>query len=141
MKSLIIITLTIIISSCATMNTGYAPTELDLAKADYGSKPTNYKKVIKEHIADNLIDPESARFTKFSKPQKSWMSEFQGFKNFKYYGWLVCVDVNAKNSFGGYTGKKTYVALLRGDKVVYYQQGIQRQIAYGMWKHFAECEY
>lgn len=46
-------------------------------------------------VKDSLKDPESAKFSSFFHAS----SENEGY---------VCGDVNAKNSYGGYTGKKPY---------------------------------
>ncbi|MDR5772865.1 MULTISPECIES: hypothetical protein [unclassified Caballeronia] len=36
------------------------------------------------------------------------------------YGYLVCTDINAKNSYGGYTGAKRRWFLIRNGAVVRY---------------------
>ena len=34
-----------------------------------------------------------------------------------FYGWLVKATINAKNSYGGYIGFKTYTFLFRGEAI------------------------
>ena len=50
-------------------------------------------------VKDNLTDPDSAKFNSFFH------------KSGDLYGY-VCGDVNSKNTFGGYTGKKPYFVYL-----------------------------
>ena len=61
--------------------------------------------IIKLSIKNDLIDPESAVFT------------FKKGKDENVY----CGTVNSKNSFGGYVGKKQFVALVSYDKKVTYR--------------------
>jgi len=89
------------------------PIKPDLEHADFGPKPENVEELIKAWAADNLKDPESARFSKLTQPRKEWMVvNLQPF-----YGWSVCVDITAKNSYGGYVGANTYWFLLRDGKI------------------------
>ena len=85
------------------------PTASDLNSADYGPEPSKelYEGKIKNHQETNLKDPGSARY-KFAAPHKGWC-KFNGKVN---YGWIVDYTVNAKNSYGGYTGAKPQFALL-----------------------------
>lgn len=87
---------------------------INLETADVGSKPSNYKKIVEDAIKDQLKDPESARFSDMTTPRKEVMVE-QG--NF-VYGYSLCVNVNAKNSYGGYVGKTLYWVFLRNNQVL-----------------------
>lgn len=64
---------------------------------------------IREALADRLKDPYSAQFRK--------MRFFDGMGDV----WKFCGEVNAKNSYGGYTGytKFSGMAIKDGDKVEY----------------------
>ena len=61
-------------------------------------------------VKAELVDPDSAKFT--------WTSgnpvygPFQELGTPKYTGWIICGTVNAQNSFGGYAGKSTVVAIV-----------------------------
>lgn len=74
--------------------------------ADYGVEPTatQYELAIRSYMEKSLKDPESARY-KFFAPSKGW-TRLHGQT---FFGWFVTAQVNAKNSFGGYTGAQTYV--------------------------------
>ena len=137
-NGILVFAFSLAVSSCGLSS--YAPTPTELAAADYGKKPVNYEPIIKAFISETLIDPESARFTKFSVPSKNWLSKFEGFSYQKYFGWLVCVDVNAKNRYGGYVGRKRNYFIMRGDEIVFHQAKDTRSIAYGAWMTI-ECQY
>ena len=143
-KKLISITISlsfIFLSACATVNSTYAPTEEELAQADYGEKPIDYKPIIKAYVLETLIDPESARFYNFSIPKKDWLSEFEGFGVNKYFGWLVCVNVNAKNRTGGYTGKQPHHFIMRGNKITFVQINESRKNISFSAKYPVMCKY
>jgi len=55
-------------------------------------------------MSQTLIDPYSAVYDNWRGPSKGYMSSIGG----KYFGYRICVDVNAKNRMGGYTGRHTY---------------------------------
>lgn len=64
-----------------------------------------------------LKDPESAQF-------RAWSPLYKGILNWsqsvKITGvWQGCVQVNAKNSFGGYVGEKTYKYKVKNNKVLW----------------------
>lgn len=85
--------------------------------ADYGPTPTNAQAVIQSYFAQILKDPESVRYTGWTEPTKGYVRGpmYKGYP--LTYGWLVGVNVNAKNSYGGYTGFKKYTFLMRGDLI------------------------
>lgn len=91
------------------------------ATADYGQAPADYEAAIKQHFEYLLKDPESARY-RIGTPRKAYGNHagIQG-GGIRWTGYLVKVQVNAKNGFGGYAGYKPYLVLFSGntiDKVV-----------------------
>lgn len=88
--------------------------QVDIANADFGPYPNDYEALIKQWAATGLKDPESARYGRISKPRKEWMVE--SLKPF--YGYSVCVDINAKNAYGGYTGAQKFWFMFRDGKIV-----------------------
>ncbi|MBL0352152.1 MAG: hypothetical protein IPP03_05670 [Dechloromonas sp.] len=87
---------------------------LPAPNANYGSYPTNYEQLIKAHLSNSLKDPESARYGRFSKPRKEHVIK----SDEAVYGYSVCVPVNAKNSYGGYTGNHTFWYFFRDGQIV-----------------------
>jgi hypothetical protein len=98
-------------SGCAT-----APTPEQLAMADYGDPPDQYvvEPIARRAILDSLKDPNSA-IINFSPIQKAWFREF-GRPN--RFAWRLTASVNARNSFGGYTGAKPWYFFFRGNELV-----------------------
>jgi len=109
--SLLFFTLSLPLFSCAIV-----PTQEELTNADYGNPPTNYKQTIKSFLADSLKDPASAKYTFLSKPTPQW-SRYYGEIEF---GYGTCVAINAKNSFGGYSGKKLHFFLIYNDLIMHH---------------------
>lgn len=99
---------------CATLLSGCAgqnpPSPSEISSANYGTLPGDYKEQIKSYLSTRLKDPYSAKYD-FIEPYKGYSQDGQwsstgGAINF---GWIIPVYVNAKNSFGGYTGSQKYV--------------------------------
>ena len=97
MKQLGIILSLLTLAGCAVT----APPQSELSKANFGELPVNYQELIKNDMPQRLKDPYSAQY-EFSSPYKAWCQSGFSF----YYGWLVPITINAKNSYGGYTGKQ-----------------------------------
>ncbi|MGK9155447.1 hypothetical protein [Acinetobacter radioresistens] len=68
---------------------GCGKSEAEKAKAEAEMKEIRYNRMAKEFVKASLKDPASAQF----RSQKGF-----------------CGEVNAKNSFGGYTGFKRFIA-------------------------------
>ena len=97
---------TLAITACAPK----PPSLVAISTANYGSLPSDYQQQIKDRISSVLKDPESARYA-FEPPFKGYsqdgsMSSTGGGVT---YGYVAGVQVNAKNSYGGYTGNQLYV--------------------------------
>jgi hypothetical protein len=59
----------------------------------------------------------SAQYGQVTSPQHDWIRDAPIEGHQMHYGWGVLASVNAKNSYGGYTGFQTYHFLFRGEKV------------------------
>jgi hypothetical protein len=102
--------------------------------ADYGSPPQGYEEAIKAHFEPVLKDPESARY-RFGYPVKAYANEGSLYGDkVSWVGYLVNVEVNAKNSFGGYTGSKPYMVLFSGDRIVRVYEG-REGVRCGRWRN------
>ena len=104
------LTLALLSSGCA------APSAAEIAKADYGAMPSDPEGVIKGWFESRLKDPFTAVY-EFGAVEKAWRKAWRW--SAPTYGWRTMVRVNARNSFGGYTGFKTYLFMLRGDQVAW----------------------
>lgn len=97
----------ILFTSCANTKHGNIsnpdqPTEIEINSLNYGQPPSGYEMQFKKTIKENLKDPDSALFKNISEPFQMWQKTVD-----IHHYWLICGDVNSKNSFGGYTGFKT----------------------------------
>ncbi|MCY1250095.1 hypothetical protein D9M71_818300 [compost metagenome] len=72
---------------------------------------------MKEYFNGTLKDPYSAQY-QFSKVEKGYIigSAFEGKP--LYAGYIMSANVNAKNSYGGYTGNQGYQFLFQNGALV-----------------------
>jgi hypothetical protein len=103
-----------VISGCAS-----APSAEQIANADYGREmsPEECQSIVESVIAFGLKDPGSAQF-RHQPCVKGWWNSVPILDMSVAFGYWQKGEVNAKNSFGGYVGFRTYSALLRNGAVV-----------------------
>jgi hypothetical protein len=97
----------IMLAGCA------APSPSEMASADYGAYPDNYQEVVQNFMAATLKDPGSAQYNFIGGPMRAW----NGLGG-RAYGYAVCVNINAKNSYGGYVGYHLNYFLIHDGRVV-----------------------
>ena len=107
-KAILIVAFALLSGGCATR-----PTEHELTIADYGSYPNDYEKIIQNHLQNYWKDPESARYKFLNTPKTGWNR-----LGMKKYGYVICANINAKNSFGGYTGNRMSYFMIKNGKVI-----------------------
>ena len=132
MKKFIICSLTTLalLSGCATTKPVLDTLSMkQIHSANYGAYPSNYQSSVRQHLQRNLLDYDSAKIEFYMKPVKVFYTtalSFDGFhsafkSSHKGKGWsgfpvyFACVNVNAKNTYGGYTGWQTYEYYFQGD--------------------------
>jgi hypothetical protein len=74
------------------------------------SPPTKYRAAIVQNVRENFKDPSSILDPTISEP---FRGNDRGFDH-----WLVCIRVNAKNSYGGYAGLSYVVYGFSGETIV-----------------------
>ncbi|MNR13177.1 hypothetical protein D3C85_1295700 [compost metagenome] len=86
-----------------------------VALGDYGDFPTNYQETVIGYFQQTLKDPYSAQY-KFGTPYKGYLRDapINGGEP-TVFGYIVDCSVNAKNSYGGYTGDKHYRMFLKNN--------------------------
>lgn len=90
--------LTMAVAACAPA--GRSPQQATELQAAYnGRLPSDYRKVTDQRLAQELKDPDSRKVQFTATP----------------YGGLVCGMVNAKNSYGGFTGGQPFFAIFDAD--------------------------
>jgi ketosteroid isomerase-like protein len=93
----------------------------ELQSADYGEKPVHYEEAVRAYFRKRLRDPDTVQYGEITAPVRGYTTSVAGMivaRETRHYGWSVKATVNAKNSFGGYVGFKTYTFLFRGEKLV-----------------------
>lgn len=93
--------------AAATVLTGCAVTPNPDAIGPY---PSDYKQALKTHILRTYFDPYSIRSASVAQP-------IQGHLFFQQ-GWIVCLELNAKNRMGGYIGLKRTAYLINRENVI-----------------------
>lgn len=99
------------------------PTLEDQQQADYGGKPVEYRETIGRYFDDTLKDPRSIQYGEITAPVTGFYQLraplISGGKLSTTFGWLVTASINAKNSYGGYVGFRTYTFIFRGEEIVH----------------------
>ena len=102
----------IVLAGCVSL-----PSAEQAAQADYGSYPSNYEQIVHAYFSVTLKDPDSAQYRSISSPRTFWIGDrITGAK----YGYLVCANLNGKNSYGAYIGFQTDGLLIRDGVVIQY---------------------
>lgn len=84
---------------------------------DFGVLPEDYKEKIKEFMMMVLKDPDSAKYSNWQEPYKGTIPT-DHFSPTPVLCWKVYVYINARNSFGGYTGGSMYGFAFVNGKIV-----------------------
>ena len=104
------------LTGCATM---FNPSKDEVARADYGRYPTNYREIVKGWIDTTFFDPQSVNYLVISEPVTCWFREAVVRGGKIHWGYRVQVTVNGKNRFGGYVGRRVHYLLIRNSEVIY----------------------
>ncbi len=87
----------------------------DIASFKFVPLPTNHITLLETKFREMCKDPDSVKFYwDFSAPEKACYQ----FRGRLHGGWKTFVNVNAKNSFAGYTGKRFYILYLEDSGLV-----------------------
>ena len=113
------------LTACVTAPTGQGGKPLTLA--DAGPKPADAMAIANAAILPMLKDPESARFQLIRPARPVVMADTVFHKGGA--GWEICVNVNAKNSFGGYVGYRTTYLMWNTGKIIMHIDGDLGQVA------------
>jgi hypothetical protein len=94
------------------------PSQQVLSKLDFGKYPDGYEKLIKDHFAKSLFQPESVQY-RFAVPYTGYVQEgpLLGGK-IQDAGYFVDVWVKAKDRSGGYLPEKHILVLMKNGEVL-----------------------
>jgi hypothetical protein len=113
MRQIVIGFALVLLTACAT-EPQTRPDGRSFTQADAGPRPDR-NRVIVDYLNEVLKDPESARVSNIAGPV--FITIPSEFLRSGTYGWGICFWVNAKNSFGGYTGSRPFALIWRGGMV------------------------
>jgi hypothetical protein len=105
-----------LLSGCAIDPT---PTKDEVRQIQNMPKPSSTQDAAVAWLQENLKDPDSARYRGFRPPVAGVLAlpnlnarggqDFEHFGSTRRAGWFMCGQVNAKNSYGGYTGFEPFM--------------------------------
>jgi hypothetical protein len=113
MRKIIIGFALVLLTACAT-EPQTRPDGHPFTQVDAGPPPDR-NRVIVEYLSEVLKDPDSARISNIGGPV--FMTIPGELLVRGTYGWGICFWVNAKNSYGGYTGSRPFTLIWRGGSV------------------------
>jgi len=92
------------------------PTREELAVLDYGPRPEDYEKIVRDYLRTRLVEPDFALIEFKAGPKPLYQKETV--LRARQYGWAVCVMINDKDRRGAYEGFYPMVLYIRDGKVV-----------------------
>jgi hypothetical protein len=122
----IVFGITLLLTACG----GLRPTPEQINSADYGPFPENWKQIVSNAIAEELVRPEELYIRKIEQPIKTWIATPDGEI---LYVWAVCgMTVMGPTGRGHLEG---FVVFIHYDKVVYKALGfdLTKQVPGKTW--------
>lgn len=94
------------------------PPPVDLAELERraGPRPQNLEPEIRRWMRDQLRDPDSVRDLTIGEPYAA-QCIYSSARDSRY-AWSVPADFNAKNAYGGYTGRTRYYFWFHNDRLL-----------------------
>jgi len=92
------------------------PSREELAVLDYGPRPEDYEKIVRDYLRTRLVEPDFALIEFKAGPRPLYQRETV--LRARQYGWAVCVMINDKDRRGAYEGVYPMVLYIREGKVV-----------------------
>ena len=107
-------------------------TREQIAALDYGPRPQDYEKIVRDYLRPRLSEPDFALIEFKAGPAPlTAVSE-------REYGWAVCVLVNDKNPRGAYEGYYPVVIYIRAGRAVALDGGAWERVVGLRYAH-AQC--
>jgi len=111
-------------------------TREELAALDYGPRPEDHEKIVRDYLRTRLVEPDFALIEFKAGPKPLYQKETV--LGERQYGWAVCVMINDKDRRGAYEGFYPMVLYIRdGNVVAANGDGLER--AAGVRYAHAQC--
>ena len=91
-------------------------TREELAALDYGPRPEDHEKIVRDYLGTRLVAPDFALIEFKAGPKPLYQKE--SVLHDRQYGWAVCAMINDKDRRGAYEGFYPMVFYIREGKVV-----------------------
>ena len=92
------------------------PNQAEMQAYDYGPRPENHEKLIRDYLWPKLLDPGNA-IVEFKEGPKHLYQQDTALRSLQY-GWGVCVWITDKNTRGAYDDPYPMVFFIRDGKIV-----------------------
>jgi len=113
----------IILAACFLLVGCQTVSPQEITALDPGLKPDQQaaETNVRGYLTTALKDYDTARIN-FHPVRKGWQKDGSLRGGKLHAGWMLVVDVNAKNSYGGYTGFKRYWFFFEGGSMYHIEQ-------------------
>ena len=112
-------------------------TREQIAGLDYGPRPRDYEKIVRDYLRPRLSEPDFALIEFKAGPAPLYQTDT--LMREREYGWAVCVMVNDRNPRGAYEGYYPVVVYIRAGRVVASDGGGLERAAGLRYAH-AQCK-
>jgi len=112
-------------------------TREQIAALDYGPRPADYEKIVRDYLRPRLSEPSFALIEIKAGPSPLYQNETLSRE--RQYGWAVCVTISERDTRGGYTGSYPMVVYIRGGQAVA-ADGSRLERAAGLRYAHAQCK-
>jgi hypothetical protein len=102
-------------------------TSEQIAALDYGPRPQDYEKIVRDYLRSRVNEPEFALIELRAGPSPLYQKDTLSRQ--RQYGWAVCATVNERDPRGVYLGDRPVVIYIRGGRVVAMDGGGLEQVA------------
>lgn len=104
-----------IILFCLAGCGGPSMTRAEFDAADFGDKLylSRAEKIVKNYFGNALKDPDSAHYKNLSVHKT-----YENINSQRVFGYVICVSINSRNSFGGYVGYQRYGLFTRDERLL-----------------------
>lgn len=116
MRRFVLLTCTVLTMGGCGASYNVDPAQISAVGAGSAPSKDTMMPLLEQQVRATLKDPSSAQF--------NWPNDFvagahQPLMAKPIYGWVTCGTVNAKNSYGGYTGAQAVLVVVRDGQVVF----------------------
>ena len=104
-------------------------TSEQIASADYGTVPVTptYQDAIKHYMREILFDPHTAHYRFVEEPRRGY-AYISGTKEPPAFGYLVQVEIKAKNLMGRYMGEQPYRFFIKNERLYMLDKSVKAEV-------------